>query len=57
MDAITLNHELHRLFASFQIAFEPVQGQKYTYKIDYIMTDSSFRTQDLPVTRTLCHRR
>ncbi|KAH8430179.1 HNH endonuclease signature motif containing protein [Aspergillus melleus] len=53
MNALTLTHDLHQLFGNFEIAFEPVQGQQYTYKIDYVNTNRGFRAQKLPVTRTL----
>ena len=53
INALTLTNDLYKLFSNFQIAFELVPGQQHTYTIDYIKKNRGFRTQKLPVTRTL----
>jgi hypothetical protein len=53
MNALTLTHDLHTLFGNFELAFEPVQDQLHTYKIDYVTTNRMLRGHNLPVTRTL----
>ncbi|KAE8384687.1 hypothetical protein BDV23DRAFT_188963 [Aspergillus alliaceus] len=53
MNALTLTHDLHRLFGNFEIAFEPIDSQPQTYKIKYVNAGRIFRGHWLPVTRTL----
>jgi hypothetical protein len=51
MNALTLTHDLHKLFGNFEISFEYIEP--HTYKVDYVRTDRMFRIENLPVTRTL----
>jgi hypothetical protein len=53
MNALTLTHDLHKLFGNFDIAFEPAGSRSHTYKIDYVETDRMGRVERLPVTLTL----
>ncbi|KAL4762775.1 HNH endonuclease signature motif containing protein [Aspergillus foveolatus] len=53
MNALTLTHDLHRLFGNFEVAFKPFQDQLHTYKIDFGDMNRIFRGHNLPVTRTL----
>ncbi|KAL4812548.1 hypothetical protein BDW67DRAFT_169922 [Aspergillus spinulosporus] len=53
MNALTLIHDLHRLFGNFEIAFEPVSTQPHTYKVDYVESDRMGRVEKLPVTVSL----
>ena len=53
MNALTLTHDLHRLFGNFEVAFEPVQNQEHTYRIDFVKTKRIWRAYNLPVTREL----
>ncbi|KKK23942.1 hypothetical protein P175DRAFT_0438077 [Aspergillus ochraceoroseus IBT 24754] len=53
MNALTLTHDLHRLFGNFEVAFEPAQNQAHTYRIDYMKTKRIWRAYKLPVTRKL----
>lgn len=53
MNALTLTHDLHKLFSNFDIAFEPAGSQPHTYKINYVETDRIGRVERLPVIRTL----
>ncbi|KAL4937108.1 hypothetical protein BDV06DRAFT_203651 [Aspergillus oleicola] len=53
MNALTLTHDLHRLFGNFEIAFEPVGTQPHTYKVDYVESDRIGRVEKLPVTVSL----
>ncbi|EDP53675.1 hypothetical protein KXV73_005715 [Aspergillus fumigatus] len=53
MNALTLTHDLHKLFGNFDIAFEPVGSEAHTYKIDYVETDRMGRVERLPVSLTL----
>lgn len=53
INALTLTHDLHRLFGNFEIAFEPVDLRSHTYRIDYLETDRMGRVEKLPVTVTL----
>ncbi|KAL3429313.1 hypothetical protein BDV09DRAFT_180610 [Aspergillus tetrazonus] len=53
MNALTLTHDLHRLFGNFEIAFEPVVTQPHTYKVDYVESDRMGRVEKLPVTVSL----
>jgi hypothetical protein len=53
MNALTLTHDLHKLFGNFDIAFEPAGSQPHTYKINYVETDRMGRVEKLPVTLTL----
>ncbi|KAH1447010.1 hypothetical protein KXW65_003720 [Aspergillus fumigatus] len=53
MNALTLTHDLHKLFGNFDIAFEPAGSQPHTYKINYVETDRMGRVERLPVTLTL----
>ncbi|RAK95703.1 HNH endonuclease signature motif containing protein [Aspergillus ibericus CBS 121593] len=53
MNALTLTHDLHRLFGNFEVAFEPVQNQAHTYKIDYVKTKRIWRSYKLPIIRKL----
>jgi hypothetical protein len=38
MNALTLTHDLHKLFGNFDIAFEPAGSLPHTYKINYVET-------------------
>ncbi|RYC62467.1 hypothetical protein CHU98_g3738 [Xylaria longipes] len=52
-NAITLTHNLHRLFGDFEVFFEPVSGQEpHTYRIGSFLPAPIVRGL-LPVTRTL----
>jgi hypothetical protein len=53
INALTLTHDLHKLFGNFDIAFKPAGSQPHTYKINYIETDCMGRVERLPVTCTL----
>jgi hypothetical protein len=53
INALTLTHDLHRLFGNFEIAFEPVGIQPHTYKVDYVESDRMGRVEKLPVTVSL----
>jgi hypothetical protein len=53
MNALTLTHDLHKLFGNFDIAFEPAGSQPHTYKINYVEADRMGRVERLPVTLTL----
>ncbi|KAE8151446.1 hypothetical protein BDV25DRAFT_138866 [Aspergillus avenaceus] len=53
MNALTLTQELHRLFGNFEVAFEPVQNEEHTYRINFMKTNRIWRAYDLPVTREL----
>jgi hypothetical protein len=53
MNALTLTHDLHKLFGNFEIAFEPVDSQPHTYRINYIDSDRMGRVEKLPVTVSL----
>jgi hypothetical protein len=53
MNALTLTHDLHRLFGNFEIAFQPVGTQPHTYKVDYVESDRMGRVEKLPVTVSL----
>ncbi|KAL4817026.1 hypothetical protein BDW67DRAFT_184102 [Aspergillus spinulosporus] len=45
MNALTLIHDLHKLFGNFEIAFEPVDSQPHTYRIDYMDSDRMGRVE------------
>ncbi|OJJ50041.1 hypothetical protein ASPZODRAFT_1093094 [Penicilliopsis zonata CBS 506.65] len=53
MNALTLTHDLHKLFGNFEIAFSPVGSQPHTYTIDYLESDRMGRIERLPITVTL----
>ncbi|KAL5052003.1 hypothetical protein BDW71DRAFT_169928 [Aspergillus fruticulosus] len=53
MNALTLTHDLRRLFGDFEIAFEPIGRQLHTYKVDYVEPDRMGRVEKLPVTVSL----
>ncbi|KAL4931877.1 HNH endonuclease signature motif containing protein [Aspergillus undulatus] len=53
MNALTLTHDLHKLFGNSEIAFEPVDSQPHTYRINYIDSDRMGRVEKLPVTVSL----
>lgn len=50
MNALTLTHDLHKLFGNFEIAFEAVGSNPHTYKINYLESDRMGRVEKLPVT-------
>ncbi|KAK5988611.1 hypothetical protein PT974_10097 [Cladobotryum mycophilum] len=52
-NAITLTKELHEVFGSFKIHFEPAQDQEHTYTIDHFPPYFPLMGLALPVTRTL----
>lgn len=48
-NALTLTRDIHTLFGSFEIAFEPVGPRPHTYKVDYVDPEFLSRVADLPV--------
>lgn len=52
MNALTITHDLHKLFGNFEIAFQPVDTQPHTYTINYVEPDRMGRVEKLPVTVT-----
>ena len=53
MNALTLTHDLHKLFGNFEIAFNASGPDPHTYEINYIEPDRMGQVEKLPVTVTL----